>query len=173
MESDKESQAPAWRSSQVQTALACIKAANERDRAARNARRWNAERDPLDYAAQKERQRSQYQPRDGVAVRSYVKIAAATEADHASEAKARQAKREAKRYAGMTPAQKQAKSDATAEKNWQDRRREKGVPEELIQAGLIIYIQEREAKRAAKALADAAEAEMRADPKFGMMGSGK
>lgn len=173
MESEEKTQARIARVAMRNAIISKIAADNARDREARNARRWKVERDPLEYEAQKERQRREYQPRDGVAVRSYEKITAATEADHENEAKARQAKREAKRYAGMTPAQKQAKSDATAEKNWQDRRREKGVPEELIQAGLIIYIQEREAKRAAKALIDAAEAEMRANPTFGMMGSGK
>lgn len=168
MESEEKTQARIARVAMRNTIISKIAADNARDREARNARRWKAERDPLEYEAQKQRQRREYQPRDGDAVRSYEKITAATEADHESEVKARHAKREAKRYAGMTAEQKQAKSDEAADRAWQDRRREKDIPEELIQAGLIIRIQERAAKRNVKAQAEAEQAAMRDDPSFGL-----
>lgn len=170
MESAEESQVPAWRSPQVQAVLDGIKAANERACEARNAARWKAERDPVAYEAQKARQRDQYQPRDGVAVRSYEKITAPTKADREAEAAARHAQREAKRYAGMTPAEKQAKSDQIADKAWLARKRERGIPEDIIQASFIARLQEREAARAAKARVDQAEAEMRALPHWNIAG---
>lgn len=168
MENDQKAQARAARRALYEATSARIKAQNEADREARNARRWKTERDPLEYEAQKERQRQQYIPANGAAVRSYKKIEAATEAEHSEQAKARDAERQKKKYAGMTAAQKQAKSDEIADRAWMDRRREKCIPEAVIQAGLVVRMQEREAKRAAKAQVADDEAAMRADPNFGM-----
>lgn len=145
-----------------------IKAENEQMREARNARRWKAERDPLEYEAQKERQRREYQPRGGGPVRSYEKLTGATKAEREDEAKARHAEREAKRYAALTPDEKQAKSDRIADDAWIARRRDKGIPEEIIQAGLIVRLQEREVKRAMKAQEEAEEAAWRNLPHFDM-----
>lgn len=146
-----------------------IKAENEQKREARNARRWKAERNPLDYEAQKERQRSQYQPKNGISARSYKKLTGATKAEREDEAKARHAEREAERYAGMSPDEKQAKSDETADRAWMKRRRDKGIPEEVIQAEFIVHMQEREAKRAMKAQEEAEEAAWRNLPHHGIV----
>ncbi|MFA7433929.1 MAG: hypothetical protein WCZ72_09465 [Gemmobacter sp.] len=149
-----------------------IAADNEREREARNARRWKVERDPAEYERQKERQRQQYIPKHGGPVRPYEKIVATTKAEREEQAKARHAEREKNRYASMTPAERQAKSDRVADEAWAARRRDKGVPEDIIQAGLAIRIQEREAKRAVQAQVETAEEAMRNLPHFGMMGSG-
>lgn len=168
MESEEKAQEKSPRRALFEATSARIKAQNEADREARNAQRWKAERDPLEYEAQKERQRQQYIPKNGSAVRSYRKIVATNEADREEQAKVRDAERQKQRYAGMTDAEKKAKSDEVADRAWMERRRDKGIPEEVIRAGLITRMQERDAKRAAKAEADAAEAAWKASSIYGI-----
>lgn len=150
LETEKEARARAARRALRNAINAKIKADNAKAREERNARRNKAERDPLEYAAQKKRQRENYAAEQGGSVRPYEKIVAQTKVDHEEQIKVRHAKREAKRYADMTPEQRQAKSDAIADEAWQERRRAKGIPEELIQAQLIAHRDKRAIKRAAK-----------------------
>jgi hypothetical protein len=152
----------------IQRFLDDTKARNEAERATRNARRWKEERDPVEYEQQKKKQRGEYAHKIGGPVRSYEKIPATSKAEHKELAKKRDAERQKGRYANLTPAERQAKSDAAAEKAWIERRRNKGVPEDAIQAALIIYLQERYAKRAAKAQASEEEAAMRESPTYGI-----
>ncbi|MBW7056984.1 hypothetical protein KY389_09795 [Paracoccus bogoriensis] len=147
-----------------------IEADNARQRDERNARRWKAERDPEEYERQKAKQRHQYADAQGGSVRSYSKIEATTRTEHAEKAKARDAARQKARYHAMTPAERQAKSDQIADKRFVERRREKGIPEDLIQAALAVRIREREAERAAKAQQETDEAAMRALATYGIMG---
>ncbi|RBP86334.1 hypothetical protein DFO80_12017 [Rhodobacter sp. 140A] len=69
----------------------------------------------------------------------------------------------------MTEEQKtRRKLDQTADSKFVSRRRAAGMPEDQIQAELIVAIEKRAAKRAAKAQEEAGEAEMRADPRHGI-----
>lgn len=127
MESDKEPRAETPRTALMRGWNAKTKAENEILRAERNARRWKAERDPIEYENQKAKQRSQYAQNKTEPVRPYVKIIATTKKDHAEKQKVRDAERQQKRYSKMTPAERQAKSDLTAEFAWIERRRKKHV----------------------------------------------
>lgn len=168
MESEEKPQGKSARRAMIEATIAKIKADNERERAARNARRWKAERDPVEYAAQKDRQRRQYQDRKDGPVRPYAKIIASTKDEHHDQAQARDAERKAKGRAAMSPAERQADTDRKADRQWVDRRREKGISEEVIQAGLIARIQERDARRAVEAQAEADDAAMKEGPTYGM-----
>jgi len=146
-----------------------IEADNARLCAERNARRWKDERDPEEYERQKAHQRSQYaDARDG-SVRPYEKIEAATKTEHKEKAQARDATRQKKHYDGMSPAERQAKSDRTADAAWCARRRAEGMSEDQIQAALDTRIIERNAKRVAKEQEAAEDAAMRALPTFGIV----
>ncbi|MDO9581851.1 MAG: hypothetical protein Q7J24_01880 [Desulfomicrobium sp.] len=61
----------------------------------------------------------------------------------------------------------QYEKDRRSDANWFKRQRDKSVSEDIITAAYAVRIHEREAKRAAKAQADDAEAEMRANPIYG------
>jgi hypothetical protein len=168
MESGEESQVRARRRELAQAASARIKSENEADRAARNARRWKAERNPAEYEAQKERQRREYQPLGGGPVRPYVKITASTKTERAELAKARDAERHRGKYAVMPPEERQSVSDRKADRLWLERRRAKGVAEDILVAALAVRVQQREALRAAKAVDDADEAAMKSHQTYGM-----
>ncbi|WP_137111952.1 hypothetical protein [Rhodobacter sp. SY28-1] len=167
MESEEESQDRAKRRAVRNAIIAKVEADNAEARATRNARRYKAERDPIEYEAQKDRQRRQYEAEQGGPVRSYKKIIAVTKEEHGEVAKARDAERKAGKRAAMSPEERQADTDKKADHQWVERRRARGIPEDVIQAGLIAHIQEREAKRAVKAQADAEEAMMRGGSNFG------
>lgn len=167
MESEEESQVSFDRRAVIEATIAKIKADNERERAARNARRYKAERDPVEYEAQKVRQRSEYQAGKDRPVRSYEKIIASTAEELQQITRARNAAQKAKGRAAMTPSERQADNDTKVERRWVERRRAKGIPEEVIQAAFIVYIQERDARRAMEAQAEAEDAAMKADPMFG------
>lgn len=68
----------------------------------------------------------------------------------------------------MTPSERQADNDEKVERRWVERRRAKGIPEEVIQAAFIVYIQERDARRAMEAQAKADDAAMKDGPTYGM-----
>lgn len=69
----------------------------------------------------------------------------------------------------MTEEQKtRRKLDQTADSKFVSRRRAAGMPEDQIQAELIVAIEKRAAKRTAKAQEEADEAEMRGRPNFGI-----
>ena len=73
--------------------------------------------------------------------------------------------------AEMTDDQKaQYERDRRSDANWFKRQRDNDVSEAAITAAYAVRIGERDAERAAKINDDAAEAEMRANPNFGMMG---
>lgn len=146
-----------------------IEADNARLSAERNARRWKDERDPEEYERQKAHQRRQYADERGGSVRPYEKIEAATKTEHREKAQARDAARKKKRYDAMSPAERQAKSDRTADAAWCARRRAEGMSEDEIQAALDTRIIERNAKRVAKDQEAADEAAMRALPAFGIV----
>lgn len=166
MESDEKSQGLTPQARALAEAISDrIKAQNDTDRQARNARRWKAERDPAEYEAQKERQRRQYQPRGGEAVRPYAKIIAGTAKEHDKLAKARDADRQRGKYASLSPADRQAKSDKIADEAWLARRRKKGMPEDALIAALAVHIQNRTAKRIAQSQAEAEELALRDDPR--------
>lgn len=165
MESDEESQGLTAQARALAKAISDrIKAQNEADRSARNARRWKAERDPAEYEAQKERQRRQYQPR-GEAVRPYAKIIAGTAEEHDDLAKARDADRQRGKYASLSPADRQAKSDRIADEAWLARRRNNGMSEEALAAAFAVRVQDRAAKRVAQSQAEADELALRNDPR--------
>ena len=65
---------------------------------------------------------------------------------------------------------KQRKLDQTADSRWMKRCRADNWPEARIQAELVVRIRSREAKRAAQVRVDEAEAEMRANPLYGLFG---
>lgn len=134
-------------------------------RQARNARRWKSERSQAEYEAQKERQRRQYKPRSGGAVRSYEKIEAATKEEHDQLAKARDAERQRGKYASMSLADRQAESDRKADRAWLARRRAKGMAEDVLMAAFAAHVEDRQAKRTAQAQDQAEEAAMRDDPR--------
>lgn len=166
MESDEESQGLTPRARALADGISDrIKAQNEADRQARNARRWKAERDPAEYEAQKERQRRQYQPRGGDTARPYAKIIAGTAEERNDLAKARDAVRQRGKYASMSQDERQAKSDRIADEAWQARRREKGMSEDALIAALAVRIQDRAAKRIAQLQAEAEELALRDDPR--------
>lgn len=168
MVNDENPQAPVTRMDMCRAFSAKIKADNEKERDARNSRRWKAERDPAEYAAQKDRQREQYALGKSGTVRSYEKIKAATVTERDEIRKGRDASRKKDRYANQSPEERQAESDKKAERQFVKRRREKNMAEDLIQAELVAYIHAREAKRA-KAKAELAEEDMmRENPIFGM-----
>lgn len=165
MESDEESQGLTPRARVLSGAISDrIKAQNDADRQARNARRWTAERDPAEYEAQKDRQRREYQARVG-AVRSYEKITATSTEEHAEQAKARDADRQRGKYAAMSPDQRRAKSDGIADKAWLTRHRKNGMAEGELMAALAVRVQERDVKRAEEARAEAEEQALRDDPR--------
>lgn len=137
-------------------------------RAERSARRYKAERDPAEYEAQKERQRRQYQAQKGGPVRSYEKIVAGTREERAILAKDRDTARKGRSRAAMSPQERQADTDRKADRQWESRRRAKGVPEAEIQAELIIHVQDRAAERADIKKEAEAEDRMKALPTFGM-----
>lgn len=118
--------------------------------------------------AQKDRQRRQYRDAKDGPVRSYEKIIASTEEEHRQITKARNAAQKAKGRAAMTPSERQADNDEKVERRWVERRRAKGIPEEVIQAAFIVYIQERDARRAMEAQAKADDAAMKDGPTYGM-----
>ena len=135
----------------VRDIKAKIEADNALLRDERNARRWKSERDPEEYALQKELQRQEYAEAKGGSVRPYTKIEATTVAEHQEKARKRDAERQKERYNNMSPAERQAKSDSIANKRFMNRCREKGMSEDEIQIALNARIVEREAKRAATA----------------------
>ena len=168
MESEEESQPRNVRRTLIKAFIAKVEADNAEARATRNARRWKTERDPIDYEAQKDRQRRQYQTEKGEPVRSYDKIIAGTKEERGEVAKARDAERKGRTRAAMSPEERQADSDRKADRQWVERRRAKGVPEEVIQAELIIRLQDRATDRLEKAQAADDEARMKALPNYGM-----
>jgi hypothetical protein len=157
MDDETSSRTSTWRSA-AQSIVDRIKADNERVRSERNARRWKAERDPVEYERQKERQRQNYADGFGRScdlaeqpVRSYQKIPAVTKEEHLEQAKSRDAARQKARYDSLTPAERQAESDAKADRRFVKLRLSKGIPEDEIKAQLVARIAEREVARAAKA----------------------
>lgn len=168
MESEEESQDRAKRRAVRNAIIAKVEADNAEARAKRNARRWKTERDPLDYEAQKDRQRRQYEAEKGEPVRSYEKIIAGSKEEHGEIAKARDAQRKARNRAALSQEERQANTDKKADHRWVERRRAKGIPEDVIQAGLIARLQEREATRAAWAQAEADEGDLIENPNYGL-----
>ena len=155
----------------VRETKAKIEADNARLCEERNARRWKSERDPEEYALQKERQRQEYAEAQGGSVRPYAKIEATTVIEHKEKARKRDADRQKERYNNMSPSERQAKSDRIANKRLIDRCRKKGMSEDEIQAALNAKIIEREDTRAASAQQDKDEdEEMKKNPFFGMFG---
>lgn len=151
------------------------KADNEKRRLERNAKRYKAERDPKEYERQKARQRQEYADECGGDVRSYEKIAAATKDDHAKIRRVRDAARKKSSYAAQSAEERKAESDKKADRQFVQRRKNKGVSDAVIQAELEARVQKREAERSEKillqreeALQQSEESEMRNLPTYGM-----
>ncbi|MDD9730443.1 hypothetical protein PVW46_11035 [Mameliella sp. AT18] len=112
-ETPKPKLTPEEQSLLLQAAIAKISAENERLRAARNSRRWRAERDPVEYEEQKVRQRAEYAKviaeTEGREVRPYMHIQGDTPAEREANRKARKraadAQRKAAKRAAETPEQ--------------------------------------------------------------------
>lgn len=151
------------------------RAENEKLRSERNAKRYKAERDPKEYERQKARQRQEYADKCGGDVRSYKKITAATKDDHAQIRRARDAARKKSSYAAQSAEERQAESDKKADRQFVQRRKNKGVSDAVIQVELEARVQQREADRSEKirlqreeALQQSEESEMRNLPTYGM-----
>ena len=88
---------------------------NERLRSERNARRWKAERDPVEYEKQKAGQRDEYEAKvmakEGREVRAYLKVPGATKAEREENAKRRHAEKERERWSKVSQDKKDEKAD--------------------------------------------------------------
>lgn len=109
---------------------------NERLKSERNARRYKAERDPIEYERQKAGQRAEYAVQiaeeQGRSVRAYEKIPGKTRAEHDQNSRQRRAERERERRA----AQDQSEKDKRADHVWAKRKREAGWTSDEIRKGL-------------------------------------
>jgi hypothetical protein len=139
--------------------------------AERSARRYKAERDPVEYEAQKVKQRAEYAAQakaEGREVRSYEKIKAQTKVEKKTKVKTRHAEKEKERHAKLSPEEKQAISDRSGENRFKRQKSKAGWSEAEIQAGLVIFIEKREAKRKAANKAAAEKAALEVLPDFGV-----
>ena len=109
-----------------------IAADNAAKRSANNARRWKAERDPVEYAKQLADQKEEYAAKvlaeQGREVRAYLKVQGSTGPERAEKRRQRHAEKERGRWANATQAQKDEKAD----KVWSSRKRKAGWTEEQI-----------------------------------------
>lgn len=113
-----------------------VEAENERLRTERNARRFKAERDPVEYAKQKVEQREQYAAEiaknEDREVRSYLKIEAANKIERDVIRKERNAETKRKSRANATPEDRAARAD----KVWEQRAIKRGLTQDQIAEGL-------------------------------------
>lgn len=113
-----------------------IAAENEHLRSERNARRFKAQRDPIEYEKQKAEQKAEYAAKiaeeQGRDVRAYEKIPGKTHAEHEENSRRRRAEREKERRARQT----QADKDKQADQKWVKRKQEAGWTSEEIKKGL-------------------------------------
>lgn len=109
-----------------------IAADNSAKRAANNARRWKAERDPDEYEKQKADQKAAYADMiadtEGREVRAYVTVPGETRSEHDQNARDRDAarKRDERKNAS------QEAKDRDADRKWSNRKRKAGWTEEQI-----------------------------------------
>lgn len=152
----------------VRDTRAKIEKENAEARDARNAKRWKAERDPIEYEAQKAKQRADYAAEKGGVVRPYEKIEGKARDEHDENAKKRHAAKEQKRYAKLSAVAKQAKSDQSSDNRFKRKKKKAGWSDERIQAELVIVQEKRQKRREAKMKADAEQAALEAQKSYGM-----